>query len=67
MSLKVFHLVFIALSILMAAGVGGWAINRYLVEGSGSGLALGVGFFLIGTALVVYGVGAVRKFRELGR
>lgn len=66
MSLKIFHLVFIALSVLMAAVVGGWGVSRYLADGGVGGLALGVGFFLAGAALLVYGVRVVRKFREIG-
>ena len=67
MSLKFFHLVFIALSILMAVLVGGWGVNRYLADGSTSELVLGIGFFLAAVALLVYGVKVVRKFREIGR
>ena len=67
MSLKIFHLVFIALSILMAVLVGGWGVNRYLADGSTSGLGLGVAFFLAGMALLVYGVKVLRKFQEIGR
>ncbi len=66
MSLKIFHLVFIALSILMAVLVGGWGVNRYLTDGGTGDLALGVGFFLTGAALLVYGAKVVRKFREIG-
>ena len=67
MSLRVFHLVFVALSILMAVLVGGWGVNRYLADGRVADLTLGVGFFLTGAALMVYGVKVFRKFREIGR
>ena len=67
MSLRIFHLVFIALSILMAALVGGWGVNRYLADGGAGDLALGLGFFLSGAVLLVYGVNVLRKFREIGR
>ncbi len=66
MSLKIFHLVFIALSILMAAMVGGWGVNRYLVDGRQGALVLGIAFFLAGAGLLVYGVKVMRKFREIG-
>ncbi len=66
MSLKVFHLVFIALSVLMAAMVGGWGIHRYLAAGGTRELVLGVAFFVAGAALVVYGLRVLRKFREMG-
>jgi hypothetical protein len=67
MSLRIFHLVFVALSILMAALVGGWGFNRYLADGGPENLTLGVGFFLTGAVLLVYGVKVLRKFREIGR
>ena len=67
MSLKVFHLVFIALSVLMAAVVGGWGVSRHLSGANGNGLVLGIGFFLLGAAMLVYGVKVLRKFREIGR
>ena len=67
MSLRIFHLVFIALSILMAALVGGWGVNRYLADGGTGDLTLGLGFFLAGAVLIAYGVKALRKFREIGR
>ena len=66
MSLKVFHLVFIALSVLMAVVVGGWGLSRYLSGANGNGLALGFGFFLAGAAMLVYGLRVLRKFREIG-
>ncbi|MCP5115347.1 MAG: hypothetical protein GY953_31345 [bacterium] len=67
MSLKIFHLVFVALSILMAVLVGGWGFNRYLADGGSGNLTLGVGFFLAGAVLLVYGVKVLRKFREIVR
>jgi hypothetical protein len=66
-SLKIFHLVFIALSVLMAAMVGGWGISQYLAGGGPGELVLGVGFFLTGAGLLAYGVKVMRKFREIGR
>ncbi len=66
MSLKIFHLVFIALSVLMAAVVGGWGVNRFLDGGGTGGLALGLGFFVAGAVLLVYGVRVARKLREIG-
>ncbi len=67
MSLRAFHLLFIALSIVMSALVGGWGLQRWLAGGEAAGLALGAFFFLFGFALVVYGVRTFRKLKELGR
>ncbi len=66
MSLKAFHLLFIALSIALSAGVGGWAIQRYLGGGGAGDLALGMVFFAGGLALLVYGGRFFRKLKELG-
>jgi hypothetical protein len=65
MSLKAFHILFIALSILMSALVGAWGIERYLQDGSTAGLALAAIFFFSGLALVGYGVRFWRKVREI--
>lgn len=65
MSLKAFHIFFIALSIVLSLGLGGWGVSRYLV-GDGTGpLALGILFFLTGFALLVYGRSFLRKMREI--
>lgn len=65
MSLKAFHILFIALSILMSALVGAWGVEKYLQEGSSSGLVLAALFFLFGLALVAYGVRFWRKVQEI--
>ena len=67
MSLKVFHLVFIAASILMCLFVGAWGVAEYSRAGDGGAMALAAGCFALGAALTVYGVGAFRKLQELGR
>ncbi len=66
MSLRAFHLLFIALSIAMSAVVGGWGLQRWLAGGEAADLALGAFFFLFGFTLVLYGVRTWRKLRELG-
>jgi hypothetical protein len=65
MSLKIFHIVFIALSVALSAGLGAWGIQTYLVEGSTQGLALGVLFFVTGAVLLVYGVYFWKKMKEM--
>ncbi|MEZ5333520.1 MAG: hypothetical protein R2991_16145 [Thermoanaerobaculia bacterium] len=67
MSLKIFHLVFIALSILMSLYVGAWGLSRYSSGAGGGTLALGIGCFVLGAALAVYFVKVYRKFKEMGR
>ena len=66
MSLRAFHLFFIAVSVLMHLLVGGWGIQQYFEAGSGGGLVLGIVCFVLGFGLVLYGVKAYRKLREIG-
>lgn len=67
MSLKIFHLIFIVVSILMSLYVGAWGLSRYSA-GAGSGpLILGVACFVLGAVLAVYFVKVYRKFKEMGR
>ena len=67
MSLRIFHVLFITLSVAMAAVVGGWGVQRYRNDGDSGALALGGIFFLLGLALVVYGTRYFRKLKELER
>lgn len=58
MSLKAIHIFFIALSILLALGFGVWSIyHQYTL--------MGVISFVIGIALVFYGVRFLRKLRHV--
>lgn len=66
MSLKAFHLFFIAAAILMSLVVGGWGVNEYLHGGGAGLLTLGVLCFLLGAVLVVYGLKVYRKLQALG-
>jgi hypothetical protein len=66
MSLKYFHLFFIAVSIVMGAGVGIWAVDAYQANGQTQWLVLaGIGF---GSAigLIAYGNRFLHKVRKLG-
>ena len=66
MSLRIFHVLFIALSIVLSAMVAGWGVQQYLTLGDRSGLVLAGVFFVIGLALVLYGSRYFRKLKELG-
>jgi hypothetical protein len=65
LSLRSFHLFFIAVSVLLAAWVGVWGVQSYLATRSVSDLALGVVFFLLGFVLLIYGRRVRRKLRAL--
>jgi hypothetical protein len=66
LSLRSFHLVFIAASIALAAWVGVWGIASWRAGEGASGLALAALFLGFGALLVVYFVRVRRKFREMG-
>ena len=66
LSLKAFHIFFIAVSILLGMFVGGWGVRQYLINNSVGSLALGVLFFASAFVLLAYGLKFIRKVDELG-
>lgn len=62
MSLKAFHVLFIAISIALASGFGIWAVS---VDGWGY-IVTGVGSFACAAALIAYQVAFLRKCRKIG-
>jgi hypothetical protein len=66
MSLAAIHLVFIALSTLLAGFSGAWGMNSFSTTGSVAGLAFGVVSLLAVPVLLVYGVRVRRKLKALG-
>jgi hypothetical protein len=65
MSLKVFHIVFIVFSTLLALGVGGWCIWVDLVEGAPIYLAGAICSFFVAVALIIYGIWFYWKMKRL--
>lgn len=66
MSLKQFHLFFIAVSILTCFGFGVWGVDRYLSTQNGSGiLTLAIASLILGIVLIVYDVKVFQKFKNL--
>ena len=64
MSLRLFHLVFITISTLLAFGIAAWEAGNYQLYGGGHlwGALLGVVF---GMALIVYGIWFWKKAKRL--
>lgn len=62
MSLKIFHIVFIVLSILLTLGFGIWSV----MQGGGMLSVLGVISFVIAVLLVFYLVKVIAKFKQMG-
>jgi glucose uptake protein GlcU len=65
MSLKAFHIVFIALSILMAFFCGAWLLNEYSDTRNVSQLVVGIVLILAGGGLICYGKSVLRKLKHI--
>jgi len=65
MSLRAFHLLFIALSIVLAAFLAAWAMAQYQIGHEMSYLAASGGSILTAAALAVYGVAFQRKTKNM--
>jgi hypothetical protein len=65
MSLRIFHVVFITISIALSVFVAIWGVREYLATRSSGALALAVVFVAGGVALVLYAGKAFRKLKDL--
>jgi hypothetical protein len=65
MSLKAFHIVFVAASILLAFGFGIWSLLSYRDESRTLDLVFGIGSLLAGVALIIYGGFVLRKLKNI--
>jgi hypothetical protein len=64
-SLKAFHVFFIALSVLMSFGVSGWNASAYSQSGGTAFLVQAIFWGVTGVGLIVYGVLFLRKYKRL--
>ena len=65
MSLKLFHLVFISVSVMLAAFCAAWATGMYRAEGGGTYVAAGILAAASALGLIAYGAAFQRKMRRL--
>jgi hypothetical protein len=65
MSLRAFHLLFIALSVVLAAFVAAWSTGQYRVVHEAQYLVASIGAAVLGAGLAVYGAKFQRKTRSL--
>ena len=66
MSLKAFHVFFIAISTLLAAGFGLWSVRQFLATGNGIDLFFAVVGVLGTVGLPIYGSWFLRKTKKMG-
>ena len=59
MSLKGFHIVFIALSVLLTAGFAYWSFANE------TAIPVGIGSAILSVALVIYGIYFIKKSRNI--
>jgi len=65
MSLKAFHLLFIGVSVVLAAFFAAWAIDEYQTAHAAGYVVTAVGSLASAAALAVYGAKFQRKMRQL--
>lgn len=65
MSLKAFHIFFIAVSTLVAFGFGVWGVYTFLSEQSAGYLVLGILSLASGIGLVFYAVRFLQKLKDI--
>jgi chromate transport protein ChrA len=65
MSLKAFHIVFIAASILLAFGFAAWAFVQYADSRRTVELVYGISSAVVGVVLIGYGKYVLRKLRHI--
>ena len=65
MSLRAFHLLFIALSVVLTAFFAAWAFGQYRVAQQAGFAVAGAVSLVSGVALVAYGAAFQRKTRKL--
>ncbi len=65
MSLKAFHIVFIAASTLLAFGFGAWWLVQFFSDGKTLDLLFGTLSVLAGGALIFYGRYFLKKLKDI--
>jgi len=65
MSLRIFHIIFVTVSIALSVFVTIWGVREYILTRSTGALGLALVFFTGGVVLVWYANRAFKKLREL--
>ena len=65
MSLKALHIVFIIASIVLSLGFGAWSLKEYFDGGPRSYIWYGIGSFVLGLVLIIYGKAVLKKLKDI--
>ena len=65
MSLKAFHIIFVAASVLLAFFFGAWLLNDYAHNGNKLELIFGIVSVIAGLGLIWYGKVVLRKLKHI--
>ncbi len=65
MSLKAFHIFFIAVSVLLCLGLCAWALVGYLSTGNGELVLAAAGCLAAGVALIIYEIRFLKKLKHV--
>ncbi len=65
MSLRIFHIIFVTVSIALSVFVAIWGVREYMATHSSGALALAGVFLVGGILLVAYAGKAFRKLKDL--
>lgn len=65
MGIRRFHLVFISISVMLAAFTAAWSATQYQTDPRAGYIVAVVGSLVAGAALAVYGAAFQRKTRQL--
>jgi hypothetical protein len=65
MSLKAFHIVFVAISTLLAFFFAGWLLNNYLATKAAVAFVGAIASALAGIGLIFYGKAVLRKLKNI--
>jgi len=66
MSLKIFHIVFVVLSVITTLGFGIWALREYTRLNAPGALVMGIVSLVVSVALVIYGIKFLQKLKREG-
>lgn len=65
MSLRVFHIVFVIVTVALSLFVALWGIREFAAERSGAALTLAIVFLITAAGMIVYGKKVFVKLKEL--